>query len=102
MTWMRIAGAEEVEHVSEMKEIIIDNESLVLFHLQEGYYVTSNICTHRRQYLTEGSMDGGSVNCPRHGGKFDIKTGEPLAGPCFAPIQTFPVDIRNNEIWIDF
>ncbi|MED1470670.1 non-heme iron oxygenase ferredoxin subunit [Bacillus salipaludis] len=102
MTWIKIAGKEEVEHVNEMKEITVEGESLVLFYLTEGYFVTSNICTHRKQYLTDGSIEQGSVNCPRHGGKFDIKTGNPLAGPCFTPLQTYPVDIRNNDVWIDF
>ncbi|MGG1397477.1 non-heme iron oxygenase ferredoxin subunit [Bacillus salipaludis] len=102
MTWIKVAGIEEVQYINEMKEITVEGESLVLFHLDDGYFVTSNICTHRKQYLTDGSIEEGSVNCPRHGGKFDIKTGDPLAGPCFTPLQTYLVDIRNNDVWIDF
>ncbi|MBI0577300.1 Rieske 2Fe-2S domain-containing protein [Neobacillus cucumis] len=92
----------KAKNVNEKKEITVEGESLVLFDLDEGYFVTSNIYTHRKQYFTDGSIEEGSMNCPRHGGKFDIKTGDPLAGPCFTPLQTYLVDIRKDEVWIDF
>ncbi|RID89077.1 non-heme iron oxygenase ferredoxin subunit [Peribacillus asahii] len=101
MAWIKVANTDDVKQVSDMKEINVSEQSLVLFKIDEGYFVTSNLCTHRKQYLTDGSVDGSAVNCPRHGGKFDIKTGEPLAGPCYTALETYPVDIRDDEVWID-
>lgn len=103
MAWMKIATTNEFEGNEHMLPITIEDEYLVLFNIDGTYYVTSNICTHRNQLLTNGSLDGEVVNCPRHGGKFDVKTGKPLGGPCFTSLKTFEVDIRNeDEVWINY
>ncbi|WP_274363520.1 Rieske (2Fe-2S) protein [Paenibacillus thermotolerans] len=100
MAWVQIANTRDIA-AGEMKQIVFNEECLALFHVEDGYYVTSNLCTHRKQYLTDGSLDGEIVSCPRHGGKFDVKTGAPTAGPCYTPLPTYSVEIRNDEIWID-
>ncbi|WP_139489088.1 non-heme iron oxygenase ferredoxin subunit [Brevibacillus dissolubilis] len=100
MPWKRIAGTDEIG-VGEMKQVIVDGAELALYHLDDGFYVTSDICTHRKQYLTDGSLAGHIVACPRHGGTFDVKTGAPASSPCVIPLQTYPVEIRQEEVWIE-
>lgn len=50
MTWIKIASTDEIKNVSELQEIVVSEESLVLFHIDKDY-VTSNLCTHRKEFL---------------------------------------------------
>lgn len=100
MAWVKAAACKEIR-VGEMKQVIVNDVSLALYHLEDGFYVTSDLCTHRKQFLTNGSLQGHIVSCPRHGGKFDVKTGEPAAFPCVVPLQIYPVDVRDGEVWLD-
>ncbi|MCZ4609912.1 Rieske (2Fe-2S) protein [Streptomyces sp. Lzd4kr] len=55
-------------------------------------------CTH--QGCTVASVSGGTINCPCHGSKFDVKTGEPVAGPARAPLSPVAVEQRGDSIYI--
>jgi ethylbenzene dioxygenase ferredoxin subunit len=74
--------------------------ALAVYLLEKEYYVTDNICTHGMALLTEGYQEDGEIECPFHGGAFDIKTGEATSFPCQTPIKTYPVTIVDNEICI--
>jgi 3-phenylpropionate/trans-cinnamate dioxygenase ferredoxin subunit len=101
MSWMKVANTQDVA-VGEMIHIEVEEEDIALYHLDDGWYATSAICTHASQDLTKGRLDGGIVACPKHGGKFDVRTGSPVAFPCVIPLQTYPVEVRGDEVWLDF
>jgi 3-phenylpropionate/trans-cinnamate dioxygenase ferredoxin subunit len=48
--------------------------------------------------LTEGPLTGMAIECPRHGARFDLRTGRPLCMPAVEPIATFEVKIQGNDI----
>ena len=57
-------------------------------------------CSHDDGPLAEGEFDPdeGVAICPRHGSKFDIRTGRPLTLPAYVPVDTFPVRVDENGI----
>jgi nitrite reductase/ring-hydroxylating ferredoxin subunit len=75
----------------------------VCVYLVDGQvYVTDNACTHGDASLSdEGELDGFTIVCLYHNGAFDIRTGEVLNPPCNRPLRTYPVTVRNGQIWID-
>jgi 3-phenylpropionate/trans-cinnamate dioxygenase ferredoxin component len=86
----------------EMKRIVVEDEELALYNVDGTFYVTSDICTHAGLSLTEGSLDGCIVACPKHGGKFDVTNGKAVALPAFKGLQTYAVEIEGDAIYIDF
>ena len=72
---------------------------LAIFCHEGKFYATSNICSHEHEHLAEGWLEDSHVECPRHGAMFDLKTGEALSLPATEPIETFPLEIRDGEIW---
>ena len=60
-------------------------------------------CSHDDGILIEGELDQEtcSVECPRHGSRFDLRTGRPLNLPAYEPVDTFPVDVRDGVITIE-
>ncbi|AJP47893.1 hypothetical protein PG1C_04245 [Rugosibacter aromaticivorans] len=86
----------------EMKPVDVAGlKPIALFNLDGTHYATSNICTHNIAMLTDGYFEGEVVECPLHGGSFDIKTGEPLSFPCEIALQTYPVIVEGDEIYIE-
>ena len=60
-------------------------------------------CSHDDGNLVEGEVDEDScsIECPRHGSLFDLRTGKPLNLPAYVPVDTFPVSVTNGLIKIE-
>lgn len=79
-----------------------DGTEVALFNLNGEIYAIENVCTHDGGPLVEGTIiNGCEVMCPRHGARFDIRTGEALSFPAFEPTASYAVRVEGNEIWIE-
>ncbi len=60
-------------------------------------------CSHDNGVLLEGEVDAEecTVECPRHGAKFDLRTGKPLTLPAYVPVDTFPVSVEGDMIQVE-
>lgn len=61
------------------------------------------VCSHAHAYLDEGAVDveEQTIECPKHGSSFDLRTGRPLSLPAISPVQVFPVTVRDDELHIE-
>lgn len=101
MSWYKVANTTDIPE-GQMVQVMVEDEPIAVYHTSEGFYATSDICTHAGQTLTLGKLEGCIVACPKHGGKFDVQSGEAVQMPCVVPVETFAVDIRGEAIYIDF
>jgi 3-phenylpropionate/trans-cinnamate dioxygenase ferredoxin subunit len=76
-----------------------EDEDVGLFNLDGEFYAISDVCTHDDGPLVEGHMEGECIVCPRHGARFNIKTGEQTM-PAFSPVPLFEVKIEGEDILI--
>jgi ethylbenzene dioxygenase ferredoxin subunit len=74
--------------------------SLAVYQIGTEYFVTDNQCTHGNGVLTEGFQDGEVIECPFHGGAFNIKSGAASVPPCQIPLRTYSVEIDDGWISI--
>jgi 3-phenylpropionate/trans-cinnamate dioxygenase ferredoxin subunit len=60
-------------------------------------------CSHDDGDLMEGDIDQSdcTVECPRHGSRFDLRTGKPLTLPAYVPVDTFPVSVEDGVIKVE-
>lgn len=86
---------------NSMKHVDVLGIPLAIYNIADKIYATTDICSHKRCFLTDGFLEGTTVECPCHGGKFDIKTGAVLALPPNAPIKTYPVRIVDDDIEVE-
>jgi nitrite reductase/ring-hydroxylating ferredoxin subunit len=93
----------KTDQVAEGTALRIETAGLTLavFHIEGGFYVTDDACTHGPGSLSEGYIDGDVVECNFHNGQFDIKTGEIVAPPCMVPIKTYKTTVENDAVFID-
>jgi nitrite reductase/ring-hydroxylating ferredoxin subunit len=101
MSWVKVACAADVP-IGKMIQVVVEDESIALYHLGDGFRATSDVCTHAGESLTEGTLEGCIIACPKHGGKFNVNTGLATAFPCVVPVETYAVDVREGDIWVDF
>jgi 3-phenylpropionate/trans-cinnamate dioxygenase ferredoxin subunit len=67
----------------------------------DKYYATDGICTHEHAYLTDGLVMDNIVECPKHNGRFDYRTGAAKGAPVCVNLKTFPVKIEAGKVLID-
>jgi nitrite reductase/ring-hydroxylating ferredoxin subunit len=83
------------------RRIVVGRLALAVFNLGGEFYVIDDTCTHGFASLSTGIIDGNSVQCPWHGGAFDIRSGSPVDPPCTVPLNTYRTVMKDGGVWID-
>lgn len=78
----------------------VEDRHIAVFRLDGAYHAIEDICTHDGGPLAEGELDGQEVICPRHGARFDIKTGAARCMPAIAPVESYPVRVEGDDLLI--
>ncbi len=99
--WVPVAKKGEVEP-GDAKRCEHGNHCIALFNLSGTLYATSDICTHAHAHLSEGYIDGDTVECPLHQGLFHIPTGKPMSPPVTHALKTYPVKIEGDTVFVKF
>ena len=96
--WERIAGADELAPGGR-KSVVVDELPALLLRIGDEYFCIEDTCTHDGQAMTDGPVQDHEITCPRHGARFDIRTGKALCMPATEPVETFELDIREDGIF---
>src|SRR3954451_16292091 len=83
-----------------MKEVQVDRENICVVNVEEKYFAINNNCTHEGGPLADGTLEGYEVECPWHGSKFDVRTGEVRNPPASEPEPAYEVKVDGNNILI--
>lgn len=79
----------------------LGEESVILFNLGGEYYCIADLCTHDGGPLEDGELIDCQIECPRHGARFDIRTGKVTRLPATDPIPTYPVTVEDGIIYVE-
>jgi len=92
----------KVDEIPEggVKVVRVDDQAVAVFNVGGTFYAMDDICTHDGGPLAEGALEGDVVECPRHGAKFNVKTGAVVCLPATAPVPTYDVRIVDGEIQV--
>ena len=77
-----------------------EEETVVLFNINGRFYCIADVCTHDGAPLEDAQIEGHEVECPRHGARFDVRTGAALCLPAVSPVPTFEVKVEGPDIYI--
>lgn len=80
--------------------IDIGDLPIVVFQIAGRYFAIADVCTHDDGPLGEGEIDGMSIECPRHGGRFDLASGKATRPPAVEDIAAYPVRLVGDEIQV--
>lgn len=86
----------------EVKVFEVNGRSIAVANIDgDGLYAIDNLCTHDNGPLGEGTLDDGLVECPRHGARFDVKTGAAKSLPAVRAVRTYPIKVEGDDISVD-
>lgn len=98
--WVRLAGAARLG-AGEMAGFSVGAQRIALYHLADGgWRASEDRCTHGQACLTEGYLEGNTVECPLHGGRFDLATGAGLGSPIFHDLVLYPVRVEGADVLV--
>lgn len=95
----RVAAVSDIPPEGRLS-ILVDDLPSLLVRIGDEYFAIEDVCSHDGQPLTNGPLKDCSIICPRHGARFDLRTGQPLCMPATEPIATFEVQVRDGEIFV--
>ena len=96
--WVTVARVGEIAP-GEWRVADLDDTPIAVFNLDGQYYAIADVCTHDAGQLTGGTVEGDVIVCPRHGARFDLRTGAALCPPAYEPIAKFPLRIENDAVF---
>lgn len=97
--FVRVASASELPDPGK-KMLELDDRLLVLFHVGGRFYCLDDVCTHDGGPLGEGRLDGFEIACPRHGARFDIRTGCVKSMPATEATLAYPVRVVGDDVFV--
>lgn len=98
--WQRVAALEDVAP-GTLKGVRAGKELIVLANVDGDVCALEDVCSHQDFPLSDGELDGDEVICIHHGARFHACTGKNRALPAIRPVRSFPVDVRDGEIFVD-
>lgn len=81
--------------------VTIGEHRIAMFRINDDVYAIGDRCSHAEASLAEGELWGTSVECPRHGSEFDLKSGEPHALPATEPVPVYEVVIEDGTVYLE-
>lgn len=84
-----------------MKIVSVGELRVALCEVEGKLYAIEDLCTHDDGPLGEGTLSGCEVECPRHGARFDARTGEATRMPAVSPARTFPVTVEGDAVLVE-
>ena len=98
--FVRVARAAEIGP-GQRKIVEVDGVEVVVVNVEGRYYALEDVCTHDGGPLGEGKLEGCQLICPRHGARFDVRTGAALTMPAVEPAPTYEVRIENGDVLVE-
>lgn len=100
-TWIDACAAEDIEEEDVIRFDHRDQTFALYRSADDKYYCTDGLCTHEGVHLADGLVMDHIIECPRHSGKFDYRTGEAVRVPACVNLGTYPVKIEGGRVLIE-
>jgi apoptosis-inducing factor 3 len=97
---------QRVANFSDLREggvvgVDVEGTPVALYRLGAEIFATHGVCTHAMALLAEGWVEDGTIECPLHQGRFDIRTGKALCEPLTRDVETYAALLDNDDVLVD-
>jgi len=98
--WIKVSDVGDPAS-GEVKVVRSGDLRIALANVDGKYFAVDDVCTHDGGPLGQGDVFDYEIECPRHGARFDIRTGQPMCLPAILPVKTYAVRVEGNEVQIE-
>ena len=99
--WIRACATDDIEP-DDLIRFDHGGATYAIYHSPEGdFFATAGKCTHEDVHLCDGLVMGHLIECPKHNGQFDYRTGEAMRAPVCVNLKTFPVKVEGDRVYVE-
>jgi 3-phenylpropionate/trans-cinnamate dioxygenase ferredoxin subunit len=98
-TWHTVGTASDVPP-GRVRVFEVDGHEIAICNVEGTLYAIDDLCTHDGGSLDQGELEGSQIECPRHGARFDVRSGAAVQLPAFEPVQTYQVRVDGDSIQV--
>lgn len=100
MTWIDACALDDIEE-EDLIGFDHDGRTYAIYRMYgQEVFCTDGLCTHEKVHLKDGLLMDHIVECPRHNGRFDIRTGAAKGAPACVDLATYPARVENGRVLI--
>jgi 3-phenylpropionate/trans-cinnamate dioxygenase ferredoxin subunit len=98
-TWQRVGAIADIppERVGVYR---IGDHDVAVCNVNGQFYAIDDLCTHDGGSLDQGQLEGDEIECPRHGARFNVTTGDAIQLPAFEPVETHAVRVEGDTLQV--
>ena len=97
--YQRACALDDVEEGSAIR-VVIDDVPVAVVRSEGEVFALHDVCSHANVALSEGEVDGETIECWLHGSRFDLVTGRPIGLPATEPVPVYPVKIDGDDVYV--
>ncbi|HWU65263.1 MAG TPA: MocE family 2Fe-2S type ferredoxin [Ensifer sp.] len=98
--WVEACSVSEIDP-EDVLRFDHDGKTYAIFHSPEGeFYATDGLCTHERIHLADGLVMDDIIECPKHNGRFNYKTGQAKGAPVCVNLATYEVRVEGGRVFV--
>jgi 3-phenylpropionate/trans-cinnamate dioxygenase ferredoxin subunit len=99
-TWVEACAADGIEPEDVIRFDYAGRTFAIYRTEDDRYYATDGWCTHERAHLADGLVMGAIIECPKHNGRFDLRTGEAKGAPVCVNLAIYPVKVEGGRVYL--
>ncbi len=98
--WIEVCKVDDIE-AEDLIRFDHDGQTFAIYRSEgDEYFATAGLCTHEKVHLADGLVMGDIIECPKHNGRFNYKTGEAKGAPVCVNLKTFPIKTEADTVWM--
>jgi 3-phenylpropionate/trans-cinnamate dioxygenase ferredoxin subunit len=100
VSFVRACALDDVP-TDEALGVDVGEYGVAIARSDDEVFAIQDLCSHAAVPLSEGEVEDCTVECWLHGSRFDLRTGKPTGLPATEPVATFPVEVRDGDVYVD-
>lgn len=98
--WIEVCAADEIDEEDVIRFDHAGRTFAIYRSPEDTYHATDGLCTHEKIHLADGLVMDHIIECPKHNGRFDYRTGEAKGAPVCVDLRTYPVKVEGGTVFI--
>ncbi|WP_439631346.1 MocE family 2Fe-2S type ferredoxin [Shinella sp.] len=98
--WIEVCAADEIDEEDVIRFDHAGRTFAIYRSPEDTYHATDGLCTHEKIHLADGLVMDHIIECPKHNGRFNYKTGEAKGAPVCVDLRTYPVKVEDGTVFI--
>ena len=98
--WVKACAADDIDD-EDVIRFDHEGKTFALYRKDDEFFATDGLCTHEQIHLADGLVMDYVIECPKHNGRFDYRTGAAKGAPVCVDLKTYPVKVEAGQLFIN-